>query len=748
MARKSEYSDEHYLKIIKDAGYERIEGEHINGISVHVLLCNACGMIHEKTSKQLSSNKKGCIFQPCKPKGRLSVHSILKFLEDNRIVIDEVMVLEPVDTPINRLVLSADEKLLFRKDNKIMTQTWNQSSRRYKKKGPFFQEDGTGRAKASDTLTTTFISSICEPKKLIIPSQIPVRRSDIAEYMHDTCKQPIKLRFKQLEDWTSIDCPHCYPIEETLVERFNFFLKDRQMVYKGKLNALKGKKQAEKNQKIQISCLVCFHNNSLRSYDSIRNRGFLFCDHFLCENTYDTRDKRNQSLEYYIDLLKGENIQTAAQAQQRFPNSANSYKPARYPDESGEMMRGEMYRQIRLLMGWDENEITVDFTKEEIKLAFSGASKNGATTIMELRSMIPKKMNNFITRSIAKNIYLHHEILDELNIKRNKRIRIDDLRDTIDFIDNNNLDSWSDIANNFPLVCNQIIDSSLKNRLFEHYQWQHLANYTNTDDEQLLAIAKDLVEKNNYVIVDEIENHSYGLINNIRSRGLMDRLYDITCIEKASSWLNFTYEETLKCVGEQKLISLSDFHHSHSGLYKYVSKKGWLTELAKDCLWGNYLGIDGLSYGSIPELVFANFLALNDIEYESHKRIPFVRGQRGGILYTDFYIQDKLWVEVWAYKSDAVLESSSPFANYPSQRIYKEECYRLNNLNLCSIEGGVFYGKIKVKDCNLKRGLTVFLKHACNQLSKSDINVELNENTIVAIRKSMSSESQNLNIQM
>ncbi len=57
-------------------------------------------------------------------------------------------------------------------------------------------------------------------------------------------------------------------------------------------------------------------------------------------------------------------------------------------------------------------------------------------------------------------------------------------------------------------------------------------------------------------------------------------------------------------------------------------------------MWKKSIGLDGEIYDSISETEVADWLLVNDIEYEPHKKIPKSRS------ISDFYLPDyDLWVE-------------------------------------------------------------------------------------------------------
>lgn len=84
-------------------------------------------------------------------------------------------------------------------------------------------------------------------------------------------------------------------------------------------------------------------------------------------------------------------------------------------------------------------------------------------------------------------------------------------------------------------------------------------------------------------------------------------------------------------------------------------------------MWQRSIGIDGELYDSLSETEVADWLFLNDIEYEPHKHLP-----KPSRSICDFYLPDyKLWIEY-----DGLMEVRSD-----NKLTRKCEFYEKHNLN-------------------------------------------------------------------
>lgn len=76
-------------------------------------------------------------------------------------------------------------------------------------------------------------------------------------------------------------------------------------------------------------------------------------------------------------------------------------------------------------------------------------------------------------------------------------------------------------------------------------------------------------------------------------------------------------------------------------------------------MWQKAIGLDGEIYDSKSEAVIADWLLVNDIEYEPHKRLP------GLSSISDFYLPEyELWIEydgLMEVRADNKLEKKRAF---------------------------------------------------------------------------------------
>jgi hypothetical protein len=745
MSRQSEYSDKDILRIIEENNYQRISGVHVNGASAHELL-HSCGMVNVKTSKTLLGPKAGCRYIPCHARGTLSLLYLKKTAKEYGL--DDVT--HPLDgqVPLPRLEISAKEVLVWRKGSKTMTQSWHEVRARAlsEKGGPFFQPDEE-RRKQRLPLTVEELAIQCEQKRLKPLGNALTQRKRKSEYVHVPCGASILLRHLEVNGWNENKCPTCSPVGKALLDSFREFLGQKEMEYFGSLEMLGSRKQVARNQWLVIRCSQCGHDNAPRTYDQIRYRGFAYCDNSNCKNTYSIEDVTKGSIEYYIGLFERHRVDSFSEAQQRFPKAARWIKRMPQLNAQGELKIGEAYRAIRDALGWDRNLLPKSFAHKELRNTFSVAIAQGAKTIGELRAMLPDEVNNYINRRLEQGDNIHHKILDELNFKYKRDIKIDNFEDAIEYIAHVGANSWSILVNKYPSAVDRIFELDLKEKIFTYFGWSSLAQFHKMSDADLLEEADLLCRTHNITTIDGISRIRFGLVKNIRRRNLIDTLIKRLGIQQTNRWNDFTCDSILEHVREQRYVSSTDWHEQSSGSYKHAAQNGWLQDIARACGWGEYKGIDEYAYGSIPETIVANLLYLSDIPFHRHPPITAFRGPKGGRLFADFRVADAVWIEVWAYQ---VYESprSSQLSDYPEKRRYKESGYAENNIDLCSIEGGVFYRNYIIDGQPINKGLHNFIDHACQQLAKHGYPINLTNEFIDMICHSLQGQSDSASLRL
>jgi hypothetical protein len=197
-------------------------------------------------------------------------------------------------------------------------------------------------------------------------------------------------------------------------------------------------------------------------------------------------------------------------------------------------------------------------------------------------------------------------------------------------------------------------------------------------------------------------------MRNIRDRGLVSQLCKKAGINETQNWVNHSYESTKSFIEQAGIISPTDLHGVHAGLYKHASKQGWLDMLKKDFGWGKYIGLDGDVYDSIPEMIVANLLHILSIPYVQQPPYTHFRGMKGGVMRADFLLDDAYWIEVWGFAKES--RENYIFKDYSEKREYKEYNCKVSNLELIGIDGFKYYhGKYK--------GVSRFTEYALNKLS-------------------------------
>ena len=740
MSRESEYSDNDINQIILKHGYERLEGYHKNSSSTHILL-HECGMINQKTSQSLLS-KPSCSFIPCHPRGKLSLLYVQGIAKEHGIQ----CVTHPTkkDIPLNELIIDSKVPLTWKCNDEVMTQSWYQVRTRAlsAKQGKFFIADKDKRKSPSKHLTIDQINEICLSAELDFDGVVPKTRIIRKVYTHVDCGTEVPLAFKQLEKWTPSMCTTCFPLEQSRLKAFCDYLAEYEMTLENKVTLLPNSSQVDRSQQIAINCLKCNSTSSSRTFDAVRYRGFTYCDNSSCINTYDENDQKDQSLEFYLNLIKSGKISSFVQFQQRYPKAFVYIKRVGYKNSEGIKKVGELYKIIRRECNWKNNHLPIEYTREELKESFKLAISNGAKNIGELISAIPYPVRNYITRLKGNGNYTHYEILEDLNFQFKRNHYLESLDDILLFIKLRNIESWSEMTCKFPTVTTQIKDLALKDKVFDALEWEPLKDFSSLSDDQLLARAEKLWGENTLRSLEELSKIEFGLIKNIRERRLTEQLRDILGLPVLNNWVEFTLNETIEYIEKFKYVSATDWHQQNSGLYKQAAKSNWLSKIAKACGWGEYIGMDGYRYDSITETAIANLLYIHEISYINHPPIHSFKGKKGGKLFADFFLEEKkIWIEVWAFKGVMDI-GSSWLKDYPIQRKYKEKCYTNNDITLCSIEGMLLYRSVEISNKKIKRGLTSFLENACLNLNNSGIQISLDAQIIRTIRDSLVKMSQ------
>ena len=732
MSRKSEYSDADILDIAEANGYTRLHGQHVNGESVHVLR-HSCGMVNVKTSKTLLSDKRGCRFIPCHPKGLLSLLYVQSIARDEKI--ESVSHQDDATVALERLVISANDTLVWRKDGQTMTQSWNDVRKRALsvKKGEFFQPDGTRRKARSAKLTLEALKEICTDRGFHPPASVPTRRQHKVMYVHAKCGRQVALRFNQLEAWEASRCAYCSPPETSALVTFQSFLQDAEMTYTGNL-AMNGK-QVDRAQKLQIVCSACQEKNTARTYDNIRYRGFTCCDNPECQNTYPIADKASESDDYYIDLFKKNDVKYFAQAQRLFPRATRYLTRISPSTTVGGVPGASRYAYVRDSLGLDANLPSQDFSDDELQRLFQEQIDKGCRNISQLRLAIPGAVNNYINRKVAEGDRVHHRILKRIGFRFKHGYVIDSLADAIACVRDTKSSSWSAFVTRYPEAGMRVIALGFKEGVMTEFGWSPLVNYSNEPDETLLDKAVDCFRDDGFVSIAELERNYSRLVVVIRSRGLIDSLYQALGLEKPKEWQGMALDDLVRFVCENEFASLSHWHIESSGSYKYAMSQDWLREVARLAEWGEYKALNGYSYASLPETIIANLLYLSDHDFSDHPPITGFVGYGGGRPSADFLVNSNLWVEVWAYRTDD--KPIGAFHKYPEVRRHKESGYQTAGMHLCSIEGGLFYRKYLIDGKNRQAGLSSFVQHACERLSQNGCPIAYSDALLNAVRKSV-----------
>lgn len=732
MTRPSDKTDNELLRLIEGAGFSRLAGIHTSNNSIHTVQCKNCGMIFDRKSRAFVEGKIGCKFTPCTKKGKLSLMHVQRVAKKHGV--EEVWHPLVKTVELHRLEIKVSDELRFKKGSKEMNQTWREVRSRAlsSKNGRFFIADSK-RRKPAKPIQLKQIKDLCKPLDLAPLSSVSAR-AKVESYIHQKCSQAIPLTYYQLEKWREIDCPHCYPIKKAKLQEFQNKVNERGFEYSGDLYLEDNSNRVDRGIKYVITCSSCGNQNDARTYDWIFYRGYLYCDNKHCKKTYDNRDIAHQSPDYYVNLFKSKGCKSFVESQMIFPRSASFVKRARIKGKPNSEA-GEMFHYVRQKLKWNKNLESKYFTKKEVKEEVVKAIDAGATSIQSLINLCDPRLYNYFIRNRDKWATVFLKILDNVGFSYKKNHEISSMEQAINFIEQNLCKSWSEVTSRFPTVASRVIGLELKDEIFDFFNWEHLRNYSNKTDNELLAIAMDIISEHNFNNIDSIGSVSYGLLSNLRQRNLVEELCDQAGISLLNDWSEYSYLQTLELLRLNKVISLTYFHASYVSLYKLASKREWLDDLVRDMKWQNYEGLDGYSYDSVPELIVANILKLLTIDYIRQPKIHAFRGMNSGRMRGDFLLDKKVWVEVWAYgRGDA---ENYLLDGYTENRLYKEENYQMNAMPLIDIEGGVYYRKTSIRGEEVSKGFDSFVKHVLIELSEHGYKLASYRDIIPELKQSL-----------
>lgn len=728
MSKRTNYSQKDIKKMIELKGFTYISGSQINQESKHLVRCNSCKMIEEKSSRWVTSTK-GCRFTPCTQKGKPTMLYMQKIAKDNDVTVTHPTLY--IDL-YNKEAITVTDKLIWKKDNKIMTQSFEEIRKRAfsTKKGDFFISDKDRIFPIKGKMDLKNIEEVIKKlQKRLIVKELKTSVAKHSLFLHTPCNKEISLTHKQLVNFQDTQCIVCNPIDQKAITNFNLYLKDKNMKFNGKLKLKNNSTDVDRHQSISIECLLCGSNNQSAIYDRVRYRGFTYCENDNCSNTRHPKDITNQSVDYYLNLFKQYHFTSMAEIQQAFPNAAQYI-------QSNKTKRDKIVK----ILGFRTNALTQDFTDDELISSLKIAYNSGFQKKDKLMNSLPNEIKNFINRNnrnsafqIKLNIFL-----EEVGVILLKNIDINNLEDALNYIDNYVIKSWSELLNQHNSVSNKIIDLNLKDDIFKIKCWIKLPNYSNLTDNELLAEVNNICVDNTIKTISDLRNKSYNLVNYLNKRGLTKQVIQTHNFPELMNWQDYSKQEVIDYIKNKKYFSLSDIHLEESGLYKHCSKNDWLRDIEKECKLGNFRGLDGQSYGSRVELIIANILNIGNIQYETHKNI--FKGAKGGQSKSDFYLKDyDFHIEVWGLdKGQDAHKSNMP--NYLEIREYKEGQYKQHNITLCSIEGNLYYKSIIIDNVQHTHKLEGYIAHAINQLNKHKVKIINNENLVKQVRFSIKSD--------
>ena len=314
-------------------------------------------------------------------------------------------------------------------------------------------------------------------------------------------------------------------------------------------------------------------------------------------------------------------------------------------------------------------------------------------------------------------------------LKRPLQPRLFDLDYAINYIVENDIGSWTVATTSHAPFTKKVIDLGLKDAVFDRMKWEHKNSYSGKSPEDLIRTACDLVETHGFKTLSELEVHRPRLVVHLRNHGLTELAFANFDVEIKTKWRLLSRQKAFEFVLGSGISSRSELHKELPGLYKRLEREGWLDAIALELKWGKLKDNEGRGWQSRPEVIVANLLIAAGVRITPHPRIKDFRGINGGAPIADMLVHDTnnkaVLVEIWAFATErqALENTFIDGSKYWQARLHKEQEYRRHNIRLCGIEGRLIYNDLILKGKLVKRGEDAFLRHACEQLRASDVNL-------------------------
>lgn len=729
MTKTSNYDQSDIELHAKNKGFDYLSGEHKNGLSVHILRCQNCGYVEEKTSKTIVSTNKGqCKAQPCNPKG---VYPLIYLHQTNKEREWYLTIARPFTESIDTVLIHknrADEFIFWRNggENGVI-----EVGSLFTKKGE--RDPSKPKRKAAPQLNNAQLEELCRSKGLIVAGDIKPRAKETT-YKITKCGCMIELTFKQVESF--VDCLKCYPLEVRAFDDFNRFLKPFHKYLPktiGGLNLdnkqsqqLRHNAKVERNQLLSIQCDICGTLNNSRSFDKVRYRGFTYCDNPECSTTYLSKDLEKKDNSYYQKLFEEYKVISWSEFQLLFPKASSWIFSSYQPD------RNQPHNKIYKYLSTENNLLSIDareFTNDELREYIKEAANKGLTSKDQVLSEMPLPMRRFCNRLKYRGISTLNDIMTDegfqLKTQPYDKI-IKDLPSAIEQIENNPVNNWGALSTYFPTLCARIYQLNLKEKVCSHFGWNILAQYSILTDRELFDLAlKEIENQGIKNATDFSDQTSYGLWNNLNERGLLRDLYRHCGWKMMNYYDTWNFEQMINHT--KSFVSIAHWSIECAGSYKASLRFGWVNKIARAHEWFDKKVPDnhGNYFPSRAEALTSNLLVALGIRYKHDLSIDKFSGPRGGTCRCDFFLDDyDIWIEVWAYALHEYKRSKDKFEDYIPTREYKTENYVRNNMDLLELEGGIVARSVKVGGKKL-RGQLDYLEHCMDILSKKIVCVSL-----------------------
>lgn len=742
MSRCSKYNQQDVERMAAENGFEYVSGVQMNQESEHKVRCRTCGLPDTKTTKMLIANSK-CRYMPCKTRGVLTLQYIQKTVEQHGIK----LVNEP--EPFVATIISGDDKLLFIKDKKLMSERWKTIKERIRVGRSIFVEGTEHQEK--NHLTDEKLNKVMQVNCLALADSQPTHWSDKVRfkclrcgmYRYDT---PKRLSAREECDCECVKSKKRFNDFVSRVENAGFAFDDLNRVRNefqtiAQKNVSKRERENEyRRVRAQLKCPCCREVFRSQCLYQIAYHFLLFCTNRNCESYIAMRAK-SESLGLKFCGSAEALESNAVLLTSSFRNSfhfrlANPY--AFYRLTFGKGAKGLRKRCSELNDGWATNQLC-NQTDDAISRVVASCIKNGA--ISGLKSLLEAAPNaddrEFIERVSQKFRAQFRACCEKLNYALQNDWRNITVEHAVREINRLELKNRNEFKYKSQGLYGACIRKNLLTEIYEALDWPAGIRYVDMSDDELLAHSKTVATDLNVRNITELEYvGSSALVREIRSENrenVSEKLHAIMSWDQAERWRGIEIFEIFHKLHEHKIYSMTDLHKKLPGLYKYLGRVDMLKIVESEMSWGIWKSVRGKKADSLVEAIVFSLMELNDIHFQTHSRTPFKGRKNTNAMKADFILENdhngrQIYGEVWACSEQ--YPGSGFLQNYLINRRYKESQYeRLHHVELLSIEGIEYYKPTQ--------SLTRYVRHIAKCFASFGIKLDAGQRVTERIRESL-----------